>query len=204
MATPPDAAVSDTLSDIMDGSMAARLQSAKTNNYNDLTTIMKYTSDPDPRVRQLANQALSENGAARAALQEAIGKYSMIVGWVETAYRSLGRTDYPPQLSGMGSLGAVGVDDVFYAMVAIVGATVVIAGIYALIAAWNAFQGRTDSSRGYMDQFSGVLDSAGRALTSAAQAATEGSSALWSIGILAVLGTAAYFAWPKAKRYFGR
>ncbi|NDQ57324.1 MAG: hypothetical protein GZ088_09665 [Acidipila sp.] len=200
----PDPVVKATLSEILDGTTASQLHSMKSNNYDDLTTIMKYTGDAGQQVRQLAQRALAANSAARTSIQQAIAQYSSIVSYIETAFRSLGRSDYPPQLSGMGSMGILGIDDLFTAMVAVGVATAVIAGIYAMIALINTARGHIDTSHSFMDQFTGIVDAATRAIKAAGDAALQGSSALTTVAIIGAIGVAAYFAWPKAKQYFGR
>lgn len=182
--TPTDPVSIQMMEDILDGSMASKLQDAKTQNYDDLSTIMKYVNDPDPAKRQAANAARAENLAARLELQKAISSYSTIVGWIQTVAGSYA----PPQLSG---LGFVGVDDAVYVIGAIaVAGFGIAAALYALSLAFNAYTGHTDTSRGLMDQFAGILDSL--------------SGLTKTIAIVGVVGVIGFFAFPWMKARFGR
>lgn len=183
--TPSDPVSIQMMQDILDGSMASRLQDAKAQNYDDLTTIMKYVNDPDPAKRQAATAARAENLAARLELQKAISNYSSIVGWIQTV---AGSKYSPAQLSG---LGFIGVDDAVYVIGAIaVAGFGIAAALYGLSLAFNAYTGHTDTSRGLMDQFAGILDKLSGLTT--------------TIAVVGVVGVFGYLMFPWLKTKLGR
>jgi hypothetical protein len=169
---------------ILNGQMYDELVTAKAANYDALTTLMKYVSDPNPARRAIAERARASNLAERQALQEAVNKYSQIVGWIQTA---VGSKYSPKQLAGLGSLGFVGVDDAVYviAAVAALGVGVGVA-LYALSDLMAVILGRQRETKGYLSQLGDV--------GSAFAGVLGGSANLVKYGtIAAVVGAALYF-----------
>jgi hypothetical protein len=129
--------------------------------------------------------------AARLALQEAINKYSTVVGWIETF---AGKQYSPPQLagfSGLGSLGIFGIDDAGEVIALLVAAGVAITvTLYAINALMATILGRTQDAKGYLSQLADLFSAAGKTFT---QVASGTTSLVWNVGIAAALGIALYF-----------
>ena len=168
-----------TLLAILDGSMYDTLVAAKAKNYDQMTEIYKYLSDPDPARRAIAEKARASNLAARNALQDAINNYSKLVGWIQTV---AGKQYSPKQLSG---LGFVGVDDAALILTLLIGAGLAAtATLYALSYAINTVTGKTQETKGYLDQLAGALGSLADVLKYGSIAAVIGVAIYFGSGYL--------------------
>lgn len=186
-----------TMLKIINGDMAAQLQSARTENYEQLTQIeAARRAARTSQAQALVQKASAANLAARNAINEAITKYSTLVGWIQTF---AGKAYSPPQLSGMdefGVLGILGIDDAAEAIALLVAAGVAVtATLYALSYLWNTITGKTQETRGYLAQLGDVVQAGGGLIH-------ETSGLINTAAIAAAVGVVAYFGfqWLKNRR----
>lgn len=172
-------------SNIMDGTTYNDLHTRKINNLNEMAQINNLlASETDPSRRDVLLKAQSSNYAERQSIQEAISNYSQVAGYIQTAMRSMGATSgWPQQLAG---LGVIGVDDIIYAVIAIIGITLLIQLLNAISGAMSAATGHAVDTKGYLEQLSDVVSASGNAIEA------TGDTSL-KLGGIALVGIAAYF-----------